>query len=236
ELLLDQMRDQLGVSLGEELVPASDQFGAELDEVLDDAVVDDRDRAGFVRMRVFLRRAAVCRPSRVSDSDVALQGRVGQQMAQIFELALGATNFELAALDDRRDAGRIVAAIFEAAEPFEQDRVSFARSYVSDYSAHERSLLSPHFRGRLQSYPDPLTERDDRETDVSGEFGKSRQSWMLCHWRRVLSRDHSRGFFLLASIDCGAGKPSAEIFDTASTSSTHGRNPAMSPGATLTLC
>src|SRR5271168_4652242 len=43
-------------------------------------------------------------------------------------------------------------------------------------------------------------------------------------------------FSLLASIDCGAGKPSAEIFDTASTSSTHGLNPAMSPGATLTLC
>src|SRR5580692_5525103 len=58
---------------------------------------------------------------------------------------------------------------------------------------------------------------------------------MLCHSRRVLSRGHPRGFTFspLASIDCGAGKPSAESFDTASTSSTHAMN--MSPGATLVL-
>ncbi len=74
---------------------ASEQFGAQLDEVLDDAVVDDGDRPGFVRMRIFFRRAAVSRPSRVPDSDVSVQRRVGQQMAQVVELALGAANFEL---------------------------------------------------------------------------------------------------------------------------------------------
>ena len=95
ELFLDQVRDQLGVGFGAELVAASEQFGAQLDEVLDDAVVDDGDRAGFVRMRIFLRRAAVSRPSRVPDSDMAVDGRVGQQMAQVVELAFGAANFEL---------------------------------------------------------------------------------------------------------------------------------------------
>ena len=95
ELFLDQMRDQLGVGFGAELVAASEQFGAQLDEVLDDAVVDDGDRAGFVGMRVFLRRAPVSRPSRVPDSDMASQRGVGQQMAQVFQLALGAANFEL---------------------------------------------------------------------------------------------------------------------------------------------
>jgi len=119
ELLLDQMRDKLGIGFGAQLVAAREQFGAQLDEVLDDAVVDDRDRAGFVRMRVFLGRAAVSRPSRVSDSDAALQGRVGQQVAQVFELALGAANFEFAAIDDSCDARRIVAAVLEAAQPFE---------------------------------------------------------------------------------------------------------------------
>ncbi len=46
------------------------------------------------------------------------------------------------------------------------------------------------------------------EIVVAGEFRKSRQSRMLCHARRILSRGHPRG--LLASIDCGAGKPSAD--------------------------
>ena len=121
---------------------AREQLGAQIDEVLDDAVVDHRDRAGFVRMRVFLGRAAVRRPSRVPDSDMALQRRVGQQMAQIFELALGAANFQLAAIDDSCDAGRVVAAILQAPESREQDWVGLARSDVSNYSAHTLSLLS----------------------------------------------------------------------------------------------
>ena len=233
ELLLDQMRDQLGIGFGAELVAAREQLGAQIDEVLDDAVVNDGDRAGFVRMRIFLGRAAVRRPSRVPDSDMALQRRVGQQVAQIFELALGAANFELAAIDDSRDAGRVVAAILEAAEPAEQDWVGLARPDVSDYSAHDRSLLSPQSQGTLQSFPNARRCENDSEIIITGEFRKSRQSRMLCHLRRVLSRGHPRGFSLLASIDCGAGKPSAESFDTASTSSTHAMN--MSPGATLVL-
>jgi hypothetical protein len=155
ELLLDQMRDKLGVGFGAQLVAAREQFGAQLDEVLDDAVVDDRDRAGFVRMRVFLGRAAVSRPSRVSDSDVAVQGRVGQQVAQVFELALGAANFEFAAIDDSCDARRIVAAVLEAAQPFEQDGVGLVRPDISDYSAHDRSLLHPAIAGKLTELPGP---------------------------------------------------------------------------------
>ena len=50
--------------------------------------------------------------------------------------------------------------------------------------------------------------------------------------RGALCRAVTRAVWSLASIDCGAGKPSAESFDTASTSSTHGAA-AMSPGATL---
>ena len=78
---------------------ACEQLGTQLDEVLDDAVVNDRDRASFVRMRILLGRAAVRGPSRVPDSDVALQRRVGQQHPQVLELALGAANFELAAIE-----------------------------------------------------------------------------------------------------------------------------------------
>src|SRR5271156_3006054 len=98
------MRYQLGIRLGAKVVAAREQLGTKIDKVLDDAVVNDRDRTGFVRMRVFFGRAAVRRPSRVPDSYMSLQGRVGQQLAQVLKLALGAANFELAAIDDSCDA------------------------------------------------------------------------------------------------------------------------------------
>ena len=78
---------------------ACEQLGAQLDEVLDDAVVDDSDRASFVRVRILLGRTAVSGPSRVPDTYVAVQRRVGQQHPQVLELALGAANFELAAIE-----------------------------------------------------------------------------------------------------------------------------------------
>src|SRR5579862_8463543 len=114
-------------------------------------------------MRIFLGRAAVRGPSRVSDSDMALQGRLCQQVAQILELALCAPNFEFAAVDDSRDPGRIVAAILQTPESSQQDWVSLARSHVSDYSAHTRSLLPRNWQGTLQSFPNAPTERNDRE-------------------------------------------------------------------------
>src|SRR5216683_1811183 len=131
------MRDQLSVGLGAELVSAREQFGAEIDEVLDDTVVDHGDRTGAMRMRVFLGRAPVRGPSRMPHPDMAFERGVGEQEAEVFELALGAANFELAAIDDSRDAGRVVAAILEAAEAVEEDRVGRARTDISDYSAHD---------------------------------------------------------------------------------------------------
>ena len=160
ELLLDQMRDELGVRFGSQLMAAREQLRAQVDKVLDDAVVNYRDRARFVRMRILFGRAAVRRPSRVPDSDVALQGRVGQQVAKIFELAFGAANFQLAAVDDGRDSGRVVAAILQAGQSSEQNWVSLARSDVSDYSAHTCSLLSPAFAGKVTELSEPArTER-----------------------------------------------------------------------------
>jgi hypothetical protein len=38
-------------------------------------------------------------------------------------------------------------------------------------------------------------ERNDSEMIFTGEFGKSRQSLMLCHSRRGLSRGHPRGLY-----------------------------------------
>src|SRR5271154_3103751 len=160
QLLFDQMRDELGIRFGSQLMAAREQLRAQVDKVLNDAIVNYRNRARFVRMRILFGRAAVRRPSRVPDSDVALQRRVGQQVAKIFEFALGAANLELATVDDGRDSGRVVATILETGQSSEQNWVSLARSHVSDYSAHNCSLLSPAFAGKVTELSEPArTER-----------------------------------------------------------------------------
>src|SRR3989442_160211 len=93
-----------------------------------------------MRMRVFLGRTPVRGPSRMAHPDMAFERGVGEQEAEIFELALGAADFELAAIDDSRDTGRVVAAILEAAESVEEERVGRTRTDVSDYSAHDCDL------------------------------------------------------------------------------------------------
>ena len=72
-LALDEVRDDLGVGLGDELVALPLQLLLQIEVVLDDAVVDDDDLAGAVavRMGVLLGRPAVRRPARVADAVVA---------------------------------------------------------------------------------------------------------------------------------------------------------------------
>ena len=72
-LALDEVRDDLGVGLGDELVSLPLQLLLQVEVVLDDAVVDDDDLAGAVavRMGVLLGRPAVGRPARVADAVVA---------------------------------------------------------------------------------------------------------------------------------------------------------------------
>ena len=74
-LALDQVRDDLGVGLGDERVPFRLQLALQIEVVLDDPVVDDDDAAGAVavRMRVLFGRPAVRRPARVADAVVALE-------------------------------------------------------------------------------------------------------------------------------------------------------------------
>ncbi len=68
--LLDQVGDGLGVGLGAEDVTGRLELVAQLDEVLDDAVVDDRQLAGAVDVRVGVEvvGAAVRRPARVAQA------------------------------------------------------------------------------------------------------------------------------------------------------------------------
>ena len=114
------MRDHLGVGLAAELRAGLFQLLAQLAEILDDAVVHDREPLGRVRMRVALGRLAVGRPAGVADADrCRCSGSLAQPLFEVAELALGAAARQRAVLQ-RRDAGGIVAAVFEALERIDE--------------------------------------------------------------------------------------------------------------------
>ena len=104
ELVGDDVDDRLGVGVALEDVALGGQLGLELAEVLDDAVVHDRDLAVHVRMRVALGRAAMRRPARMPDAGVAVERLLQQPPFEIAQLAFGAAALQVAVLDGG-DAG-----------------------------------------------------------------------------------------------------------------------------------
>ena len=116
-------------------VPFALQLVAQLAEVLDDAVVDDRDALGRMRVGVVLGRPAVGGPAGVADAGLAARAALREPRLEVRELALGAAALELAALE-RRDAGGIVAAIFEPLERIDQLLRHRGASQNADDAAH----------------------------------------------------------------------------------------------------
>ncbi len=112
ELTGNEMGDDLGVGLRFEHIAIGLELCPQLAEILDNAVMNDGELGRGVRMRICLVGLAMRRPARVADADQPFQRLARQPDLEILELALGAATGELPALE-RRDAGRIVAAIFE---------------------------------------------------------------------------------------------------------------------------
>ena len=98
------MDDRLGVGVALEDVSLGGQLGFELAEVLDDAVVHDRDLAVHVRMRVALGRAAMRCPARMPDAGVAVERLLQEAPFEIAQLAFGAAALQVPVLH-RGDAG-----------------------------------------------------------------------------------------------------------------------------------
>ncbi len=113
------MRDHFGVGLAAELGAVFDEFFAQLAEILDDAVVHHRDPVGCVRMGVALGRPAVGRPAGVTDADIAAERLALEPRFQGAQLAFGAAARQHAVIE-RGDAGRVIAAVFEALERIDQ--------------------------------------------------------------------------------------------------------------------
>ena len=132
---IDQVRDDLGIGVGAKLPPLRLQRGPQFPVVLDDAVVDHRDAAGGMGVGVGLAGLAMGGPAGVTDANRAGDRAPGDQTLQLAELALGAAKLD-GAVGERRQAGRIVAAVFEPPQPVEDVRRRLIRAGDADDSAH----------------------------------------------------------------------------------------------------
>ena len=138
-----QMGDGLGVGLGDEDMAQRGEFVAQFAEILDDAVMHHRQLVGGVGMGVVLGRAAMRRPAGVADADRTVQRLFQQHGFEIAQLALGAAALQLAVLQ-RRDAGGIVAAIFEPLQGVDQLARDRALSENADNAAHDAKFSACH--------------------------------------------------------------------------------------------
>ena len=142
EVDVQDVGDDLGVGVGEELAPGGLDLLAQRAEVLDDAVVDHGEVAGAVGVGVGRRRAAVGGPAGVSDARGGGSRRGGlQDGAQPGELASLLDDIQ-AGGPHQRDARRVVAAVLQTAEAIHENGqgtggTSFTRrADVADNSTH----------------------------------------------------------------------------------------------------
>src|SRR6267142_285004 len=138
------MRNDFRVSFGDELVAFALELFFEFEIVFDDAVVDDDDLAAAIAMRmgVFFRGAAVRGPTCVTDAVGTVKRGFLNGLFEVAKFAGCATKLEFSIGTDYGDAGRIVAAIFELAQAFDNNRDNLFWADITHYPAHEESLLN----------------------------------------------------------------------------------------------
>ena len=141
--LLDEVRQRLRVGLrGERVAPGLEPV-AELPEVLDDPVVNDRDvaRAVLVRVRVQVVRASVGRPAGVGQADRRVRGAVGDRGREVRQLAGLLLDEQVAVLVDEGDPGRVVPAVLESLQALHEDGTRLAGAGIADDAAHAGVVL-----------------------------------------------------------------------------------------------
>jgi hypothetical protein len=141
--VFDQVRQRFRIGLGAEFVAARLERGPQRVRILDDAVVDEGDAAGAVdvRMGVARRRGAVRGPAGVGDAGRAVHRFALERLAQALDPSREPAHREAGVSPvHHRYARRVVTAVLEPAQSFEQDGGSLARADVADDAAHARGF------------------------------------------------------------------------------------------------
>jgi hypothetical protein len=116
------------------------QFVAQLAEVLDDAIMNDSNSCICMRMRIGFRRPAMRGPPCMAYADPSRQRLGGEARLEVFELAFGPATRQPATFE-RGNAGRVIAAIFEPPQSFEERSGNRAVPDHADNSAHGLPLF-----------------------------------------------------------------------------------------------
>ena len=168
-------RNRFGVGLGLGRIAAGGEFLAQFPEVLDDAVVDDRNAPGPVRVGVRHRGRSMRGPAGVPDSGLARQRVVNQHVRKIYELANRSATVQRTVVHCR-NSGAVISSVFEALQRLNQgwrrlmvaqDAYDAAHCLIPPCLRHWSRAASPTACGQIPACSsvgpwrprDPLQER-----------------------------------------------------------------------------
>ena len=135
DLQRDQMRDGLSVGFTDEFAALFRQLLAQLAKIVEDAVVNDRDDVGRMRMSIVFCGTAMRGPACVTDPDIAPQRLTVEPCFKRTQFAFGATTAEYAVVE-RGDTRGVIAAVLETFQGVDQLLRNRLGSQNSDNPAH----------------------------------------------------------------------------------------------------
>ena len=130
-----QMSNGLGVGFADKFAAFFGQLLAQLAEIFDDPVVDDRNDIGGMRMSIVFGRPAVGCPAGVTDPDIASKRLALEPRFKRTQLAFRATAAKHAVVE-RGDTRGVIASVLEAFQGIDQLLGNRLGSQNSDNSAH----------------------------------------------------------------------------------------------------
>ena len=139
------MDDHFRIRLAVKMIAAFREFFPELNIVLNDPVMNDREFSvvGKMRMGVFFRRRAVRRPPGVADPHFAWHCvPVLRDLAQIRDAAADFFDSEDTVVHYSKSC-RVIASVFQFFKTIQEYRRCVAQACKSNYSAHDN--LSCYF-------------------------------------------------------------------------------------------
>ena len=139
--LTNEMGQDLCIGLGVEFMPPFDELLAKSLVVFNDAIVHEVKTPRTVRVGVgvFAGHRAMSRPAGVADADLTRNGIFFDLFSQIGNASNGFSDIDTPRLKQSH-TGRVVSAIFQAAQTVQENRKSVRGSYVSNNSAHKSNV------------------------------------------------------------------------------------------------